>query len=85
MEKSKGDNYEKKKDSEIHLLASLPKPQSLPAHQLFKDKRKVYQVQSAVVLLSEYSITCNQRPPKESNKNGLLSRWSVNAGSIKLI
>ncbi|XP_060583138.1 MAPK/MAK/MRK overlapping kinase-like isoform X2 [Ruditapes philippinarum] len=34
---------EKKKDSELHIIASLPKPQSLPAHQLFKDKRKVYQ------------------------------------------
>ncbi|KAL4238951.1 hypothetical protein ACF0H5_003655 [Mactra antiquata] len=37
----KGDN--KKKDQEVHIIASLPKPQSLPAHQLFKDKRKVYQ------------------------------------------
>ena len=37
-------HYDKKKDSELHLIASLPKPQSLPAHQLFKDKRKVYQV-----------------------------------------
>ena len=50
MDKSKGDNYNKKTDSEIPLIASLPKPQSLPAHQLFKDKRKVYQVTCAVML-----------------------------------
>lgn len=43
-EPSVSPKLEKKKDSEIHLIASLPKPQSLPAHQLFKDKRKVYQV-----------------------------------------
>lgn len=38
--------HEKKpstKEPEIQLIGSLPKPQSLPAHQLFKDKRKVYQ------------------------------------------
>ncbi|XP_052769135.1 MAPK/MAK/MRK overlapping kinase-like isoform X2 [Mya arenaria] len=37
------DKENKKKESEIQIIASLPKPQSLPAHQLFKDKRKVYQ------------------------------------------
>ncbi|XP_052275642.1 MAPK/MAK/MRK overlapping kinase-like isoform X5 [Dreissena polymorpha] len=31
---------DKKKEAEVHIIASLPKPQSLPAHQLFKDKRK---------------------------------------------
>ncbi|WAR18521.1 MOK-like protein [Mya arenaria] len=34
------DKENKKKESEIQIIASLPKPQSLPAHQLFKDKRK---------------------------------------------
>ena len=42
------DKENKKKDAEVHIIASLPKPQSLPAHQLFKDKRKVYQVTCAV-------------------------------------
>ena len=43
------DKQDKKKEAEVHIIASLPKPQSLPAHQLFKDKRKVYQVMSAVI------------------------------------
>ena len=41
---TRSEGYDKKKESELHIIASLPKPQSLPAHQLFKDKRKVYQV-----------------------------------------
>ena len=45
VETTRSEIYDKKKDSELHIIASLPKPQSLPAHQLFKDKRKVYQVQ----------------------------------------
>lgn len=43
---------DKKKETEVHIIASLPKPQSLPAHQLFKDKRKVYQVTCAVIVVS---------------------------------
>ena len=43
------DKQDKKKEAEVHIIASLPKPQSLPAHQLFKDKRKVYQVMRAVI------------------------------------
>ena len=30
-------------------------------------------------------ISCIQRPPKGSNKSGLLSRWSVSTGSIRPI
>ena len=39
------------------------------------------------IFLSNYSITCIQRPLKESNECGLLQQdwWSFNAGSIMLI
>ena len=54
MERKSPKVYDKKKEGEIQLIASLPKPQSLPAHQLFKDKRKVFQVMCAVTLLTGF-------------------------------
>ena len=37
------------------------------------------------LLVRKYNITCTQRPPKGTNKSGLLQQVVLNAGSIRLI
>lgn len=73
-ETSRSEVYEKKKDSELHLIASLPKPQSLPAHQLFKDKRKVYQRRRRLV--------DNQQTTYNTNHTGFFPKVPLHASTI---